>query len=439
MTKKKASKSKSTSGDKAVVASTMTNAHGFDFGNMGFDYVQTNSFITYKWTEETGWDKGELVRGTDNFNIHVSATVLHYGQACFEGMKAFKMKDGKVRLFRPQLNAKRLRTSCEVAAMAAPSEELFLEALSRLIKDNLEWIPPIESGGSAYVRPFVFGSGARTGLLPATEYTFMAFLCPVGEFYKGGIGSPAKALIKHKFDRAAPYGTGHVKLGGNYPAPMGPTNEAKKAGFTVLLFLDALEHRYVEEFSTSNFAALTKPDSDGKRVYVTPKSHSILPSVTNRSLLELAEKHFGWKTERRVVEWDEVRMGLFDEVAACGTAVVITPIGEIHREMPTGGKRKRITANSTTTATNGHTNGSTSKKAKTEKGAKATKTEPVVPAHDPYDDEEEEEDEVAMEVTKLSGSDFEGFRALYTTYRDLQNGVLEGWEKYEWMWPSEGF
>ncbi|TPX39207.1 branched-chain-amino-acid transaminase [Synchytrium endobioticum] len=428
-------------GAAAAKPSSTVNEHGFDFSSMGFSWVATNSFIKYVWKEGNGWDAGELVRGKDHLDIHVSATALHYGQAAFEGMKAFQMRDGKIRLFRPQMNAKRLRQSCEVSSMVAPSEELFLEALSRLIRDNREWVPPPESGGSAYVRPFIFGSGASLGLVPATEYTFIAFLCPVGDFYKGGMGSPATALIKHQFDRAAPYGTGHVKLGGNYPAPMGPTNDAKKRGYTVLLFLDAAEHRFVEEFATSNFAALTSPDSEGKRTYVTPKSQSILPSVTNRSLMELAHKHFGWNVERRVVEWDEVKRGCFDEVAACGTAVVITPVGEIHREVSTGGKRRRITVSSIANGI-GNADNDEGKMAKTcNNDIEVTDSSSSGNAQSAFygDGVEEYEDETVLEVTKLRGSDFEGFRALLQAYRELQNGGLENWQEYGWMWPAEGF
>ncbi|KAI9003200.1 aminotransferase [Gaertneriomyces semiglobifer] len=349
-----------------------------DFSNIGFGYVKTNGHVRYTWREESGWDAGELVPHF-NITLDIAATVLHYGQSIFEGLKAFRMKDGKIRIFRPDLNARRMIKSCKGTCMAAPTEQMFLEAVLRAVEYNKEYVPPYGSSGALYIRPFVFGSGAQVGLSPATEYVFAVLVVPVGEYYKGGMGSPVTAVIKHKFDRAAAYGSGQIKMGGNYAGSLGPTLEAKKKGYTVMLFLDAKENKYVDEFSTSNFAALTAPDAEGKRVYVTPKSTSALESVTNRSLAELAYKWFGWRVERRPVAWEEVRSRAFSEVAACGTAVIISPVKEIHRELP-------------------------------------------------------------MEIAKIAetGQAFEGFKRLYDAYRALQTGDLEGWENFGWMWPAEG-
>ncbi|KAJ3287836.1 hypothetical protein HK104_008428 [Borealophlyctis nickersoniae] len=383
-----------------------TDAKTLDWANLGFDYIHTNSFLKHTW-KDGKYDDGVLVRdGT--LSMDVAATALHYGQSAFEGLKAFKMKDGKVRIFRPELNARRLRKSCEATSMAAPSVELFLQAVRRTVEDNIDYVPPYGSNGSLYIRPFVIGSGPQIGLSPAPEFLFCVMVVPVGDYYKGGMGNPVKALIMHGFDRAAPNGTGNVKLGGNYAPAFGPTNVAKKRGYTVTLFLDARERRYVDEFATSNFAALTAPDAQGKRTYVTPKSKSVLPSVTNRSLTELAHRHLGWNIERRRVAWDELKSGAFEEMAACGTAVVITPVAEVHREV-----------------------------VKQEKAEKAVRT--VDGVKDLWADEDEPE-EIQLEVVKVSenGEKFEGFRELYAAYRALQVGELEGWEEYGWLWPAEG-
>ncbi|KAJ3044422.1 hypothetical protein HDV00_002314 [Rhizophlyctis rosea] len=391
----------------------MTNKHvptdpkTIDWANIGFDYVRTKSFIKYTWTargdNSTGWDEGELV-DHGSLTMDVAATALHYGQSCFEGLKAFRMKDGKVRVFRPELNAERLIRSCASVSMMAPTVDLFLRALRRVLEDNVDYIPPYESSGSLYIRPFVVGSGPQIGLSPAPEYYFCILVVPVGDYYKGGMGSPVKALISHGFDRAAPNGTGNVKLGGNYAPAFGPSNAAKTRGYAVMLFLDPREQRYVDEFATSNFAALTKPDADGKRTYVTPKSNSVLPSVTNRSLTELAHRHLGWHVERRRIEWNEVKSGAFDETAAVGTAVVITPVCEIHREVITQPKEVRPM--------------------RTRDGIT-----------DVWKDDDKEE-EVELEVVKTSGTG--GFVELYKAYKALQRGELENWQDYGWMWPKEG-
>ncbi|KAI8917624.1 aminotransferase [Powellomyces hirtus] len=381
--------------------------------NLGFSYVKTNGHVRYTWRDGK-WDNGVFNKDFD-ITLDIAATVLHYGQSCFEGLKAFRMKDGKIRVFRPEVNARRMQKSCRAICMAEPPIDLFLEAVRRAVAANVDYVPPYGSNGALYIRPFVFGSGANVGLSPATEYTFMVLVTPVGEYYAGGMGSPTKALIKHKFDRAATYGTGTVKCGGNYAPSLAPTIEAKKKGYTVMLFLDAKENKYVEEFATSNFAALTAPDANGKRVYVTPKSGSVLASVTNRSLCELASRRFGWEVERRLLSWDEVKSGnKFTEVAACGTAVVITPVAEIHREIGTPKQKQH------------------------------SSTVPTASADDPFGfdhiDDDAENDDISLEVAKIAepNAKFEGFTQLYDAYRALQYGELEGWEDYNWLWPAEG-
>ncbi|KAJ3156924.1 hypothetical protein HDU86_003459 [Geranomyces michiganensis] len=391
-----------------------------DFSNLGFSYVKTNGHVKYTW-RNGAWDQGVFQPNFD-LGLDIAATVLHYGQSCFEGLKAFRMKDGKIRVFRPEVNARRMQRSCCGICMAEPPVDMFLEGVRRAVEANAEYVPPYGSNGSLYVRPFVFGSGPQVGLSPATEYTFMVFVSPVGEYYAGGMGAPAKAVIKHKFDRAATHGTGTIKAGGNYAPTLAPTLEAKKKGFSVMLFLDAKENKYVDEFATSNFAALTKPDSvTGKRTYVTPKSSSALASVTNRSLCELAHRRFGWNVERRRVTFDEVRQGAFAEVAACGTAVIITPVSEIHREVVASG--------------------SAPAKAHASKPREVSTLSPPHDTDDPFGfDDEEPVEETTYEIAKIAepGTKFEGFGQLYDAYRALQNGTLEGWQEFGWMWPAEG-
>jgi len=291
-----------------------------DWASLGFQYMDTNCHIRHVWRDGR-WDAGELVP-EPYLKMHIAATALHYGQAAFEGLKAFTCKDGKVRLFRPQANARRLAASARRTRMAEVPEDLFIEAVRRVVAANREFVPPYGSGGSLYVRPLLIGSGPQIGVNPAQEYTFIILVTPVGAYYKGGL-SPVRAIVYDDFDRAAPHGTGHIKIGGNYAASLLPHHRAHEAGFPVELYLDAAEHKYIEEFGTSNFLGISK---DGK--YITTKSPSILPSVTNDGLCQLAA-HLGLPVERRQVAFSE--LSGFAEIAACGTAVVITPVNEIVR------------------------------------------------------------------------------------------------------------
>jgi branched-chain amino acid aminotransferase len=291
-----------------------------DWKSLGFAYMDTNCHVRYVW-KDGQWDAGELV-ASPTMPIHIAATALHYGQAAFEGLKAFRRKDGKVSLFRPRENAKRMLTTARRTCMAEVPEEMFVEACKRVVKANLGFVPPYGTGGSLYVRPLLFGSGAQIGVAPADEYTFLVLVTPVGAYYKGGLQA-VKAIVLDDYDRAAPLGTGHVKVAGNYAVSLYPHLKAKHAGYPVELYLDAREHHWIEEFATSNFVAVTK---DG--TYVTVKSGSILPSITNLSLQQLAQDH-GIPVEVRPIAFDEVAN--FAEVAACGTAVVITPVCQIER------------------------------------------------------------------------------------------------------------
>ena len=291
-----------------------------DWNTLGFNYFQTDSHIRYVW-RNGAWDAGTLVT-EPTINLHIAATCLHYGQAAFEGMKAFSGKDGGVRLFRPQMNARRLNASARRLCMAEVPEAMFLDACRRVITANRGFVPPYGSGGSMYVRPVLFGGGAQIGVAPSDEYYFLVMVMPVGAYYKGGF-KPVRAIVLDDYDRAAPMGTGHVKAGGNYGASLEPHTVAHRRGFPVELYLDAREHQYIEEFGTSNFVGITK---DGR--YVTPQSPSILPSVTNDSLQQIA-RDLGIPVEVRPVRFAEIEQMV--EVAACGTAVVITPVNEIVR------------------------------------------------------------------------------------------------------------
>ena len=298
----------------------MTRRADIDWNALGFNYMETNCHIRYVW-RNGAWSGGELVE-EPYLRVHIAATALHYGQAAFEGLKAFTCRDGQVRLFRPVENARRLAGTARRLCMAPVPEEMFLDAIRRVIAVNREFVPPYGTGGSLYVRPLLFGSGKQIGVSPADEYVFLVLVTPVGAYYKGGL-KPVRALVLDDYDRAAPLGVGHVKVAGNYAASLEPHNVTHDRGYAVELYLDAKEHSYVEEFGTSNFIGITK---DGR--YATPKSHSILPSVTNRSLQRIAQDA-GIAVEVRPITFAE--LSDFAEIGACGTAVVITPVNEIVR------------------------------------------------------------------------------------------------------------
>ena len=291
-----------------------------DWSKLGFAYLDTHCHIRYTWRDGR-WNGGELVKDP-HINLHIAATALHYGQTAFEGLKVFRGQDGVVRAFRPYENAHRLQASARRNCLAEVPDDLFMEAIRRVVKANLDFVPPYGTGASMYVRPLLIGSGPQIGVNAADEFTFIVLVMPVGAYYKGGL-KPVRALVIDEYDRAAPNGTGTVKLGGNYGAALLPHKIAHDKGFPVDLYLDPVEHKYIEEFGTSNFIAI-----DAKGAYVTPESRSALPSITNNGLQAVAA-HLGMSVEVRPVEFAEI--GGFQEIAACGTAVVITPVNEIVR------------------------------------------------------------------------------------------------------------
>ena len=293
---------------------------GIDWANLGFGFSEVNCHIRYVWRDGK-WSEGEFIKKPE-ITMHIGASCLHYGQECFEGMKAFRQKDGKIVVFRPEENAKRMARTAERCVMPAVPVDMFVEAVDKVVRANEEYVPPYGTGGSLYIRPLLIGTGPQIGVAPAKEFTFMVIVMPVGAYYKGGL-KPVRAVILDDWDRAAPLGMGDVKVGGNYAASLYAHEKAKRDGWPVELYLDAKTHQYVEEFSTSNFLGITK---DG--TYVTPDSRSVLPSITNLSLMQCAED-LGWKVERRPIPYTEIKE--FAEVAACGTAVVVTPVWEITR------------------------------------------------------------------------------------------------------------
>lgn len=288
-----------------------------DWKNLPFGYIKTD-YNVRSYFKDGKWSP--LEESTSEFiNVHIAATGLHYGQEAFEGMKAYMGKDGKVRLFRWEENAKRLFKSAQGVIMAPVPTELFREALFRVIRLNRKFVPPYGSGATLYIRPLLYGSGAEVGVKPASEYTFIVFVTPVGPYFREGI-KPVNMLITRDVDRAAPKGTGTYKVGGNYAASLRAIVEARNGGYSSAIFLDALEKKYIDECGPANFFGIKN------NTYVTPKSESILNSITNMSLLDIAME-MGMKTERRQIPVTE--LSEFEETGACGTAAVISPIAKI--------------------------------------------------------------------------------------------------------------
>ncbi|MGD9978012.1 MAG: branched-chain amino acid aminotransferase [Bacteroidales bacterium] len=289
-----------------------------DWKNLPFGYVKTdyNVRCTFK---DGQWGNLE-VSDSEYVNIHMASTGLHYGQEAFEGMKAYRGKDGKIRLFRWDENAKRLQQSANGVLMAPLPLELFHEAVVKAVKLNAKYVPPYGIGASLYIRPLLFGSGAEIGVKPAKEYTFVVFVTPVGPYFKEGF-NPVKIAIIRDSDRAAPLGTGTFKVGGNYAASLRGVEKAHQAGYGSPMYLDTKEKKYIDEIGAANFFAIKD------NTYITPKSTSILASITNMSIIELA-RDLGLRVERRPIAVDELES--FEEVGACGTAAVISPIGEIN-------------------------------------------------------------------------------------------------------------
>jgi len=299
---------------------------GIAWEDLGFEFRPTNAHLEIKYTEDAdgngSWGEPTLVQ-EPFVHLHIGATALHYGQACFEGLKAFCHADDTVHVFRPTENAARMQTSCRRILMPELPTETFVAAVDQVVRANLEYVPPHGTGGALYIRPLLFGSGPRIGLQPAAEYTFCILVIPVGDYYAGGLSQPVDGIVIQDFDRAAPRGVGAVKVAGNYAADLLPNQQSKKRGYPIGLYLDAATQSCIEEFSTSNFVGI---DNDTK-TYVTPQSPSVLPSITNKSLMQIAADLPGWTVEARAVGVAE--MEHFDEVLAVGTAVVVTPVGSI--------------------------------------------------------------------------------------------------------------
>ena len=292
-----------------------------NWGELGFAYKKTDWRYVRRYRDGV-WE--DPVMTEDNgLRIEAGATALQYGQTCFEGLKAFTAKDGRVLLFRPHQNARRMIMSCQRLIMAYPTVEDFVQACVDVCRRNLSWIPPYGSGASFYLRPFVFGCGHNLGVKPAPEYIFSVFGSPVGPYFKSGF-RPVR-FVTTRFDRAAPHGTGGAMVGGNYGASMLPHEEAQKQGFQDAIYLDPATHSCIEEVGAANFFGITH---DG--VFVTPKSQSILPSITKYSLMELARTELNLVVEERDIP--VAHLDVFAEAGACGTAAVITPIGSITHE-----------------------------------------------------------------------------------------------------------
>jgi len=292
-----------------------------DWSHLPFGYVKTDYNVRC-YFRNGQW--GELEISSSEFiSIHMAASSLHYGQEAFEGMKAFRGKDGKVRIFRWEENAKRMENSANGVMMAAVPHKLFHKAVVTAIKMNDRFIPPHGTGASLYIRPLLLGSGARVGVKPSDEYLFVVFVTPVGPYFKEGF-NPVSLQIARDYDRAAPKGTGRYKVGGNYAASLTAGEKAHASGFAAALFLDAREKKYIDEAGPANFFAIKG------NTYITPKSDSILPSITNKSLMDLA-KDMGMDVEVRPIAVDE--LADFDEVGACGTAAVISPVCKIEDDV----------------------------------------------------------------------------------------------------------
>lgn len=288
-----------------------------DWSNLSFGYMKTDYNVRC-YFKDGAWGEIETSQ-SEHINLHMAATCLHYGQEAFEGLKAFRGKDGKIRIFRLEENAARLQSTCQGILMAELPTEKFREAVLKVVKLNERFVPPYESGASLYIRPLLIGTSAQVGVHPASEYMFMIFVTPVGPYFKGGFSTNPYVIIR-QFDRSAPLGTGIYKVGGNYAASLRANKMAHDLGYSCEFYLDAKEKKYIDECGAANFFGIKD------NTYITPESTSILPSITNKSLMQLA-KDMGMKVERRQIPEEE--LNTFEEAGACGTAAVISPIQRI--------------------------------------------------------------------------------------------------------------
>lgn len=289
-----------------------------DWENLGFDYIKTPFRYLSKW-KDGKWDDGILTED-NTLHIHEGSAALHYGQQCFEGLKAYGCEDGSVNLFRVEENVRRMNRSAERLLMPQVPEEKFVNAVKEVVNANREFVPPYGSGATLYIRPLLIGVGEGIGVGPAPECLFTVFCLPVGAYFKGGL-APTSFIVSDS-DRAAPNGTGAVKVGGNYAASLYPGKEAHDKHFSDCIYLDPATHTKIEEAGSANFFGITKDNR-----FVTPISPSILPSITKYSLLYLAEHRLGMEVVEKDIYLDELDQ--FSEVGACGTAAVISPIGGI--------------------------------------------------------------------------------------------------------------
>jgi branched-chain amino acid aminotransferase len=309
-----------------------------DWKNLGFGYLPSKGNIRC-YCRNGEWGTPEMTT-SEEVSLHIASVCLHYGQEVFEGLKAYRGADGKVRLFRVRKNAKRLIRSGQYLQMDVPSEELFVDMVTQVVRHNAELVPPYESGATLYIRPLLIGTSPQVGVKRSLDYLFLVFVTPVGPYFREGF-KPVTVIIDRDHDRAAPLGTGHTKVGGNYAASLISLEECHRTGYSTVLYLDAVEKKYIDECGPANFFAIRGSS------YITPKSHSILPSITNMSLMELA-RDMGLTVEQRRVEVDE--LSTFDEVGACGTAAVISPVGKIfdpssnhvYEYVPAGGEAGKV-------------------------------------------------------------------------------------------------
>ncbi|MDR0506023.1 MAG: branched-chain amino acid aminotransferase [Dysgonamonadaceae bacterium] len=288
-----------------------------NWSDLTFGYIKTD-YNVRSYYSDGKWSDPEI-SDSEYINIHIASTCLHYGQEAFEGLKAFRGKDGKIRIFRLYDNALRMQASARGIMMPELPVELFEKAVKEVVEKNKRFIPPYESGASLYLRPLQIGISPQVGVKPAKEYLFAVFATPVGPYFKGGL-KPSPYVILRGFDRAAPCGTGTIKVGGNYAAGLSAGEIAHSKGYSAVLYLDAKEKKYIDECGPANFFGIKN------NTYITPDSHSILPSITNKSLIVLAEE-LGLKVERRPVKVEELET--LEEAGACGTAAVISPISRI--------------------------------------------------------------------------------------------------------------
>lgn len=288
-----------------------------DWSSLSFGYMKTDYNVRCYYRNGK-WGEIEVC-SEETIPLHMAATCLHYGQEAFEGLKAYRCPDGKVRVFRMDENAARLQSTCRGILMPEVPTELFETMVEKVVKLNQEWIPTYESGATLYIRPLLIGTSAQVGVNPSKEYLFLIFVTPVGPYFKGGFSTNPYVIIRD-YDRSAPLGTGIYKVGGNYAASMMANDIAHKKGYACEFYLDAKEKKYMDECGAANFFGIKD------NTYVTPKSTSILPSITNKSLMQLAED-MGLKVERRQIPEEE--LSTFEEAGACGTAAVISPISYI--------------------------------------------------------------------------------------------------------------